>query len=489
MTHFLENIQAMLTYTPNQPMLFNSGSFLVLFIVFYGVYLFTKNYRVWRLAYVTAFSLFFYYKSSGEYVVLLAFCIVFNYLLGRWLSTLQHRRARFLWMWLGILVNLSFLLYFKYTYFLLGNYYAMIGESVSMWSIFLPIGISFFTFQTISYLVDVKKGSIDACRNVLDFGFYLSFFPQLVAGPIVRAKDFLPQIRQEITVTRAMAGMGLFMILKGLAKKAIIADYVAQYADLVYGNPTGYSGFEHLMAMYAYTLQIYCDFSGYSDMAIGLALLMGFTLPENFRSPYQALTITDFWRRWHISLSSWLRDYVYIAQGGNRRGPFLRYVFLFTTMLIGGFWHGASWKFVFWGAMHGVGLIAHKVWLKYTKHLRVPYAVSAVLSGLLTFHFVAALWVFFRAESFEIAADSLQRIVLDTDWAFIAAFWQAHPLLIVLLIIGFGIHFTAQKDKAAMAEYFTTLPVLAKILVFLVVIQIALQMQSADVQPFIYFQF
>jgi len=325
------------------------------------------------------------------------------------------------------------------------------------------------------------------------------------------------------------------MILKGFIKKAIIADYVAQYVNLVYAQPTGYSGFENWMAMYAYTLQIYCDFSGYSDMAIGLALVLGFRLPDNFRSPYQALNITDFWRRWHISLSTWLRDYIYIPLGGNRGGGWgaqlllilfmllgliitgwwwllaiyipcliitysirdtkkrmrwFMYINLLLTMLIGGWWHGANWKFVFWGCMHGMGLIIHKLYSSSNllTSLR-SYRLYKGLSWLLTFHFVAFLWIYFRATNYEMASDSIIAMWTDLDSRYILAFWEARPVVILFLLVGFGLHFVSLKEKQRMQDYFAELPWPGKAILFIIAIQIALQFQDASVQPFIYFQF
>ncbi|WP_299457693.1 MBOAT family protein [uncultured Microscilla sp.] len=485
----LENIAQMFAYDKKAPLLFNSGEFLVLFTAFLSIYLLIYQQKFARVLYVLAFSLFFYYKSSGIYVLNLVVLAVVDYYAALWLSPAKEHPRRKLWLVLLIIFNLSFLLYFKYTNFILDNIAYLAQKDFKKLDIFLPIGVSFYTFQTISYLVDVYKGEIKPCRNLMDFGFYLSFFPQLVAGPIVRAKDFLPQINQDIVFRRDQMGDGLFMILKGLVKKALIANYVAQYADLIYGAPGTYSGFENLMAMYAYTLQIYCDFSGYSDMAIGLALLMGFRLPDNFRSPYNSLSITEFWRRWHISLSTWLRDYIYIPMGGNRKGEEKQWLFLMLTMLIGGFWHGASWKFVFWGAMHGAGLFVHKIFSKTVKDMGFNRQILRPLDWFVTFHFVALLWVFFRAESFVVAFKSITQMAFHTDWAYLIPFMQTRGALLAMMVAGFAIHFISEKDKERMAEYFGTLPVLAKAAVFVLVIQLILQFQTENVQPFIYFQF
>lgn len=485
----LENITQLFAYDAKRPLLFNSGEFLLLFTVFLSIYAVIYQKKFARVVYVLAFSLFFYYKSSGIYVLNLVVLAVVDYYAALWLSPEKEQPRRKLWLILLIIFNLSFLLYFKYTNFILDNLNYLAQRDFKKLDIFLPIGVSFYTFQTISYLVDVYKGDIKPCRNLMDFGFYLSFFPQLVAGPIVRAKDFLPQIHQDIVFRQEQMGEGLFMILKGLVKKALIANYVGQYADLIYGAPGTYSGFENLMAMYAYTLQIYCDFSGYSDMAIGLALLMGFRLPDNFRSPYNSVSITEFWRRWHISLSTWLRDYIYIPMGGNRKGEEKQWLFLMLTMLIGGFWHGASWKFVFWGAMHGTGLFVHKIFSKTVKDMGFNRKALRPLDWFITFHFVALLWVFFRAESFGVAFVSITKMAFDTDWAYFMPFLQTRGPLLAMMVIGFAIHFVSEKDKERMSEYFGTMPVLAKAAVFVLIIQLILQFQTENVQPFIYFQF
>lgn len=509
-----------LVYTQNAPLLFNSGIFLVLFLIFYGGYILLYKNDLLRITYVIVFSFFFYYKSSGGFVFLLGFSAAFNYLSGFLIDSFQLKRNRKLVLWISILVNVGLLFYFKYTFFFLKNWNTITSQNIQLDSIFLPIGISFFTFQAISYVVDVYKKEIPACRNITDFAFYLSFFPQLVAGPIVRAKDFLPQIRQKLEFDSVTLGWGLFWILKGLFKKAILADYLAQYVDLIYSNEAGYTGFEHLLAMYGYTIQIYCDFSGYSDMAIGLAMLMGYELCINFDRPYLATSITEFWRRWHISLSTWLRDYIYIPLGGNRHGILRMYLALMATMLIGGFWHGADWKFVFWGGMHGIGLVLHKIYLTLILEFRknnsekntvseeieikkisflkktilstsdnLLNAIKNSLGWLVTFHFVAFLWVFFRAESFEKAWFSIQKILTATEFNYALPFWETRPLFIVMLFVGLFLHFSSKLSYTNVGNYFATLPFWAKAVCFLIVIQIILQTQSEGVQPFIYFQF
>ncbi len=314
-------LTSLFTYAADAPLLFNSGSFLLLFAAFYALLMTLQGRRRLRTLYTVAFSLFFYYKSSGFYFWILIASTLIDFVLGRAMARTADGPRRKLLLMLSLLANLGILGYFKYTNFLFDTFSALSGGSVRTFDIFLPVGISFYTFQTLSYAIDVYRRKLEPERNLLDFAFYVTFFPQLVAGPIVRAADFLPQIRKRMHLSHDDLGRALLLISGGLIKKAVISDYISvNFVDRVFDQPLLYTGFENLLAVYGYAVQIYCDFSGYSDMAIGLALLMGFRIPVNFNLPYKATSITDFWRRWHISLSSWLRDYLYISLGGNRKG-------------------------------------------------------------------------------------------------------------------------------------------------------------------------
>jgi D-alanyl-lipoteichoic acid acyltransferase DltB (MBOAT superfamily) len=483
----LDKILQYLVYDPQNPMLFNSGVFLFVFTVFIFIYALLYQNRTLRTLYVILFSLYFYYKASGWYLGILLLTVVVDY----YIALFIYRTSKPIYKKLGLLVSIftsvGLLCYFKYTNFFLSNIFSLLGKPFEPLDIFLPIGISFYTFQTLSYVIDIYRGRFKPSYNLLDYTFYMTYFPHLVAGPIVRAADFLPQIYHKIIIHKEGIYYGLALVIRGLIKKAIVADYIAQYNDMVFGNPAGYSGFENLMAMYGYTLQIYCDFSGYSDMAIGLSQIMGFRLCENFRSPYLALNITDFWRRWHISLSSWLRDYIYIPLGGNRKGEIRQYLHLLATMLIGGLWHGASWKFIFWGGMHGLGLAAHKLWQKFGVASSSRFVNW--IAALLTFHFVALLWIFFRAVDFESAVVMISKFSLDLDPAFILPFWEARSLFLILLILGFALHFTPHSLKDKAVFIFVRSPLPLKTAFFLVVLQLIIQLQGEGVQPFIYFQF
>lgn len=346
-------------YDPRSPMLFSSGLFLFVFLGFSLIYGLLKRRLTLRIVYVTLFSLYFYYKTSGLFFLLLVGLSLSDFAIGRLMHRSRRSGARKSLLVLSLLINLGLLCYFKYADLIVSAVAGLIDRTLTLPDIFLPVGISFFTFQSMSYVIDLYRRQIEPVRRWIDYLFYLSFFPQLVAGPIVRARDFLPQIyRNPVFVSRDMFGRGVFLILSGLFKKAIISDYISlNFVDRVFDNPMLYSGFENLMGVYGYALQIYCDFSGYSDMAIGLALLLGFRFPVNFDSPYQSATITEFWRRWHISLGSFFRDYVYIPLGGKKKHQLLN---MAVVWALTGLWHGASWNFVLWGLYFFVILAAEK---------------------------------------------------------------------------------------------------------------------------------
>jgi D-alanyl-lipoteichoic acid acyltransferase DltB (MBOAT superfamily) len=355
--------------------------------------------------------------------------------------------------------------------------------------IILPVGISFYTFQTLSYTIDVYRRELEPTKSFMDFLFFVSFFPQLVAGPIVRASDFIPQIYEKLKLTKEDFNRALFLIIGGLLKKAVISDYISSnFVDRVFDAPNSYTAFENLMASYGYAIQIYCDFSGYSDIAIGLALLMGFWLPDNFRTPYQSGSITEFWRRWHISLSSWLRDYLYISLGGNRKGKIRTYFNLFMTMLLGGLWHGASWKFVVWGVLHGLALVVEKF---FGQFIKLPKNIFVrTIQVILTFHFVVFCWLFFRAKDFTTAfqiADNITKLTFNLEQ------WQTIILgyrnVFLLIAIGVVWHFVPVKTLAGLQKTFSTLPLVAKAVLLGLIYWVVYATASADTQPFIYFQF
>lgn len=488
-TDIFHNIGRMLTYDPSGPMLFSSGTFWALFLVFMPVYGMLRR-RFWQMAvFVVAFSFFFYYKSSGIFVCLLDATSAVDWLLSKAIARPgASRRVRRLCVAASLLTSLGILAYFKYANFFLWNINAMAGSNFQPLDLVLPVGISFYTFQSVSYIIDVYKGRVAPTATWLEYAFFLSFFPALVAGPIVRADYFLPQIRENRHATRSEVYTGLWLIILGVVKKAIIADYIAQYNDLIFQTPGGYSGFETLMGIIGYTMQIYCDFSGYSDMAIGIALIMGFKLAKNFDFPYKARNLTDFWRRWHISLSTWLRDYIYIPLGGNRKGTARTYLNNFATMLIGGLWHGAAWKFVFWGAMHGAGLAVHKASKPVLGRIGDSWPVRAA-SWLVTMTFVALLWVFFRADSWADSWTVVSSVFRDFSAAYIPAFAAARSLWLILMLVIVVSHCLPTRFWESAQAWFVRSPWIVKLLIFIVVVQLVIELRTESVSPFIYFQF
>ena len=471
-------------YQADQPMIFNSGFFLLLFTGFLIIYYLLSDTDRPKLIFVVLFSFYFYYKSSGIYFLVLASCTLLDFFLARMIWSSPRKREKQLLLALSLIVNLGVLGYFKYTNFLSSLFG---GPS---FDIFLPVGISFFTFQSLSYSIDVYRGNLKPVDTILDYAFYLSFFPQLVAGPIVRAADFIPQIHQPTRVTRGMLGHGLFLIVTGLFKKAVISNYISlNFVDRVFDAPALYTGLENLAAVYGYALQIYCDFSGYSDMAIGIALLLGFHFNLNFDSPYRSANITEFWRRWHISLSSWLRDYLYISLGGNRKGKFRTYLNLLITMVLGGLWHGAALRFVLWGTLHGLALAAHKGWMEWRgQSVKTAFWQRAV-GVLLTFHFVCFCWIFFRASDMETAGAMLTQIFQSFNAGIVTAFIAGYPAVLLLMVTGYLLHFTPKSWEERASDWVTELPLAGKIALLTATILLVIQTKSADIQPFIYFQF
>ena len=479
---------SLLTFNRDEPMLFTSGLFWVLFLLFLPAYALLKSRRKKMMLFVIAFSLYFFYKSSGIFFLLLVATSIFDWWVAQFIESSKNRTQRRIALTVSLVFSLGILLYFKYGNFVMFNFDALIGGNFQPMDLIMPVGISFYTFRTISYVVDVYRGKIQPVDDYLDHLFFLSYFPCLVAGPIVRSCDFNPQVLENKPATRQMIYGGLFLVMLGILKKAVFADYIAQYNNIAFGNPTGYTGFELLMAVLGFTMQIYCDFSGYSDMAIGLSSIMGYDLGINFNYPYRSLNVTEFWHRWHITLSTWLRDYVYIPLGGNRKGKLRQHFNLMVTMLLGGLWHGAAWTFVVWGAGHGIALCVHKLckpWLDTISSTRI----TRFISWLLTFTFVAFLWIFFRANSFHTADQVIRGILTDFEWAYLPVFLARRSTWCIMLAIIFGLHFVPRHIWDKLRDRFIAAPWWLKLVIFIVLIQLVLQFASATVQPFLYSQF
>lgn len=495
MEQIVERVLELLHYDASAPLIFNSGLFLFLFVGFSAGYVLMRRASTLRILYVILFSIYFYYKSSGIYFLLLVFVAVSDYWIAHGIAAARSKKTKRWLVALSVAVNLGMLGYFKYTNFFIEIANNIFGAGfLDFRNIFLPVGISFFVFQSMSYTIDVYRGVIRPLDRWIDYMFYLSFFPQLVAGPIVRARDFIPQIRQPLRVTRRMFGLGVALIIIGLIKKAVISDYISlNFVDRIFDDPALYSGFECLMGIYGYALQIYCDFSGYSDMAIGIALLLGFRFPKNFDAPYKSATITEFWRRWHISLSSWLRDYLYISLGGNRKGRVRTYVNLLLTMLLGGLWHGAAVRFILWGALHGVALALHKMWMAvvpwakiYGKDMNIVLRVAGIV---LTFNLVCFGWLLFRAEDMQTVHVMLYQIFNNFNPAIIPQVVEGYKAVFALIVLGYAMHFLPEKIDIDIRNRVVNASFWWQVALMALTIWCVMQIKSSDIQPFIYFQF
>lgn len=612
---FAQFFEDIFLFDPTRPLLFTQFYFWAFFAVVFALFTLLHSRIVLRNVFLFFVSLFFYYKTSGSYLALLVFCVVVNFFGGKILYKLSGNVSRVMTLAAVVAVDLLTLGYFKYAYFFLDVVRELFGIDLHVYNFFaaasnrffhtqtlvdqiiLPVGISFFTFQAISYAVDVYRKTVKPISNFFDFGFYLTFFPPLVAGPIIRADKFIPQLHHKFFLSRHAFGMAIFWILNGLAKKIILSDFLAtQFVDRVFETPLLFTGFENLLALFAYSLQVYADFSGYTDIATGVALLMGFRLPQNFNSPYKADRPSEFWHRWHISLSRWLRDYLYIPLGGNRGAGFGTFFWTFVisaiaillsgsvivaaglgtlyvllalwaifkpdsrrtiskhmnamiTQLMGGLWHGASWNFIVWGGLNGIGMIANTQWCKQRIELRAIlmfiltaaacilckfhyepiYGIAAVACGILfvgiyssmiyglfskkplpklkfawnvilTFIFITSTRLFFRAgsnldpaEANEVAWETARNMIhqIGSPWnlSLVPQMAFEHLSIILVFCLGMAIHWLPDHFKRSYRAVFSHMPVWAMILVSVAACFVIYQFSSADSPPFIYFQF
>jgi len=495
-------------YNSDKPFIFSTPAFWIFFLLLLAGYSIVYKKLFIRNFYLFLVSLLFYYKSGGLFLFLLLFVTLVDFTCGLMIHKSRTKFMRQMFVAISILSNLGILAYFKYTGFLVNTINELFGTDFRVYdflaafsnshlgttfnidNIMLPVGISFFTFQSLSYIFDLYRRKIEPVRNIIDFGFYVSFFPQLVAGPIVRASEFIPQLYTGFHLARREFSHALFLISKGLIKKIIISDFIAiGFIDRVFDTPSIYSGFENLMAVYGYGLQIYCDFSGYTDIAIGIALILGFRLPINFNSPYKAAGVSDFWKRWHISLSRWLKDYLYIPLGGNRKGKFRTNINLIVTMLIGGLWHGASIRFVIWGALHGIGLVINKIWNSLFGYRHNKSFVSRAIAVFITFQFVSFCWIFFRAPDMDSVKVMLFQIFENFHPGSYANILSAFSSVFILIFVGYAIHFLPEKIKESYRGLFIRIPLFAQLIIIFLIAILLYQMRSVDVMPFIYFRF
>ena len=553
----MNRIHELFSWQHQESLLFTRLDFWLFFLAVMVVFVLIHKRYLLRSIFLTAVSLFFYFKTSGNFVLLLGFMLLFNYLIGLGIHRDYGKRAGKVFLIMGLIVNLAGLFYFKYAYFFTDAFNAQFGTDFNVvnqfavlgneWfgkgsfvdKILVPIGVSFFTFHNISYLVDISRKEIPAAKNFFDYAFYVTYFPHLIAGPIVRARDFIPQIHAPYQLSKYDFSWSLWMIGKGLLKKLIFADYIAvHFIDKVLDAPGAYPGFVGLIAMFAYSLQIYADFSGYTDMAIGVSRLMGFTLLENFNSPYTAISVADFWRRWHKSLSSWLRDYLYIPLGGNQKGTFgtaimtaiilgflyfitgwvelwytygallvlylilwqfwkafrtfaVRDLNLLITMIVGGLWHGASQNFVIWGAMNGAALVFYNYWKRISPYENANNWPIRAWRIFLTLTFITFTRIWFRLPESDQPLEFLAVVSEQFNWSVDTWWkvWNNFQLVFYLLILGFVSHWLPQKWKDQTVLFFSKWPMPIQALTFAVAVFVMYQAVSDTFKAFVYFQF
>ncbi len=612
--NYLKNI---FLYKEDSPILFTQFYFWAFFAIVFAFFTLFHKKRLLRNTFLFFVSLFFYYKTSGMFLLILIFSTLLDFFCGRKIYNSKYHFTKKIFVVISVVVNLGVLVYFKYAYFFADSVnkifhtdYEVInyllkwtnnftGSNFNFDYIILPVGISFYTFQTISYSVDIYRGKLKPVKNIFDFGFFVSFFPQLVAGPIVRASEFVPQLYKKFSLSKLAFGMAIFWILNGLIKKMILGDYLAvNFVDRIFSNPLLYSGFENLFALIGYSVQVYADFSGYTDIAIGVAMLMGFHLPLNFNSPYKAVNTVDFWRRWHISLSTWLKDYLYIPLGGNKKGTFgtffwmtiiiaivlalsnlelslillivwliiiivaifliiprLRKIFItniniMITMLIGGLWHGASWNFMIWGGLNGVGILFYRFWKSKTMIFKLIFGVTLlvifytwnsftemplisifyiisifVFSGIvvqfllyvfkledktkwlnhswsvfITFMFISFTRLFFRSGSnlnpsesnqiaMETAGNMINQMGIKWNLELIPQMIYEYRFIFSMIAFGMFVHWLPFKIKQWYRIKFAKMPQYVQLIAVVITVFVIYQFITAELQPFIYFQF
>lgn len=538
---------------------FNRLDFWMFFLAFMILFTFLHKHQLVRSMFITVMSLFLYFKTSGFFVLLLALSVTVNFVLGKWMFINEKPVNRKWLIALSATFNLFFLFFFKYAYFFTDSYNAMFdtsyeifnnfaiwgngffGDSTFETMILLPAGVSFFTFQSISYSVDIYRKEIEPVKNFWDYAFYVTYFPHVLMGPIVRARDFIPQIYKPYHLTMKEFGEAVFLIMKGLFKKIVLSDYIAtHFINTIVDSPESYPGFVSVIAMWGYSLQIYGDFSGYTDIAIGISKLMGFELLPNFDSPYKANSVADFWRRWHKSLGSWLRDYLYIPLGGNKKGTLGTYIaiiiiFVFLifitgwfelifvyvglmslygiallispkvkaymhrdlnlliTMVLGGLWHGASVNFVIWGAMNGTALVLYNHWKKISPYEKSSWFIVHFWKILLTFNFITFTRIWFRLKE-----DGAPLKMLNQIWNHFNFKWETFVELVtnptfstafILMLFGFFIHWMPQRWKDFMVASFTKTHFAIQMVIIAVFCVVLYQAASDSFQAFVYLEF
>jgi alginate O-acetyltransferase complex protein AlgI len=491
-------------------MLFTTIDFIIFFIVVLTFIAFIKNRKFQHLFLLSA-SYFFFYYTSNYLILLLIFSTILDFYLGKWIYATKHLRKKKSLLIISLATNLGLLGFFKYADFvvlqfnILGNYVNLSNE-IPLLNLALPIGISFYTFQTISYTVDIYRGQLIPCKSIKQFALFVAFFPQLVAGPIIRAKDFLPQLLEkfeqqktgqrlrQILFQEKNVKLGITIMSMGFFKKLFFADNMSFFVNQVFQDPIGLESFTIILATIAFGVQIYADFSGYTDIAIGAALLLGFKIPANFKKPYFAISPSDFWKRWHISLSAWLRDYFYIPLGGNKKGKDRIYLNLIVVMVFGGLWHGASFNFIIWGTLHGLYLIVHKIIKNRFPSLQNSSFLNStkgkIISIFITQYFVFLAWIPFRVHDVDNIIYSMQKFILiDFEFTDTVNFlWYGHKSTMFILTLFFILHYISYRHGNLIGQL-ANLKIFYWALFLTCIFSIILFFGIGSSNDFIYFQF
>jgi alginate O-acetyltransferase complex protein AlgI len=540
-----------------KPLVFTELDFWLFFILLIFVFSLLQKQKLVKSIFITVVSLFFYYKSAKLFVLFLIFSMFWNFAIGNWISKSEDQGKKKRWLVIGISLNILLLVYFKYGFFFtesfnelfktkfeLLNQFALwgngfFGEGSFDTKLFAAGGVSFITFQSISYIVDVYRKEVEPVKNVFDYTFYATFFPQLILGPIAKAKDFIPQIYKPYYLDKIDFSWASIQIVKGLIKKLILADYIAvHFIDKVMDAPETYPGFVGIVAMWAYSLFIYGDFSGYTDIATGIARLMGFRLTKNFDSPYKAINVADFWRRWHRSLGAFFREYLYIPLGGNKTGGIGSYVMisviliflifitqnfnliyiylgvtavyliliyfipnfknfvhrdlnLLITMIVGGLWHGPSENFVIWGTMNGIALVIFNYWKKISPYEKSEKWITRFWKIFITFNFITFTRIWFRLQEDDAPGKFLEHIYSKFDFSgeVFAKFFEAFMPALIIIIVGFILHWLPQNWKNRAEEKYTRLHIVSQVFVVVVIVVLVYQAVTDTSRPFVYLQF
>lgn len=469
-------------------MIFTSIQFWGIFIIFLMIFaVLRRSTRTGMMLYVSIVSLGFFYYANGWLMQLLPLTALISWSLTKIMRQYTGTKRKIVLTCI-ILLDLAPLLFFKYADFAISSLNSLLADNLPITDIALPVGLSFYTFQAISYSVDVYRNRFKLDVDFLEYIFYLSFFPLLFAGPITRAETFFPQIRRQQVTSERLMYSGLWLIIMGILKKAVVADYIAQYNNWIFDSPLTYSGFENLMGLVGFTMQIYLDFSGYTDISIGMAALMGIRLRENFRFPYQSLNVTEFWRRWHISLSSWFKDYVYIPLGGNKEGKIRTAIHCLITFLLVGIWHGSSMMFALWGLLHGLALVLHKSLRCLLRRIPDNW-MTKPFSILITGTFIVCSWAVFRSPDIGTLTSVFKQIFTNFKPESIPVFWSMRSTWMLMMAICGLLLFIKERYYNRMMIKFIYSPWLMKLLAFACAVQLAIELNTSNITPFLYYRF